>query len=371
MGVQGFPTLKIVRPSKKPGGRPAVEDYNGARTATAIVEAVVDKINNHVKRVTDKDLESFLDENKDKPKAILFTEKGATSALLRSIAIDFLDVVSVAQIRDKETNAVERFGVKKFPTLVLVPTGDAAPVIYDGELKKAAMVAFLQQAGEPNPDPAPAKGKAGKKESSAKAQTKSAKSSATEKASTASGADESSTTAESEKATIVPPPPSTPAIPSLKTQEELTKECMNARSHTCVLALAPVARSETTDKALGSLAELAYKYSKGQRQLFPFFEVLDDNNGAAGVRKSLGLGSDVEVIALNARRGWWRHYEGDFSAASVESWIDAIRMSEGVKKKLPEDLIATEMEGKTEEAKSSTETPESKPSETPAKHEEL
>ena len=32
MGVQGFPTLKIVRPGKK-AGKPLVEDYQGARSA--------------------------------------------------------------------------------------------------------------------------------------------------------------------------------------------------------------------------------------------------------------------------------------------------------------------------------------------------
>ena len=43
MGVQGFPTLKIVRPGKKPG-RPIVDAYEGPRTAKGIVEAVKDKV---------------------------------------------------------------------------------------------------------------------------------------------------------------------------------------------------------------------------------------------------------------------------------------------------------------------------------------
>ena len=52
MGVKGFPTLKTVRPGKKPGSKPIVEDYNGPRTAKGIADAVVDKINNaHTKRI--------------------------------------------------------------------------------------------------------------------------------------------------------------------------------------------------------------------------------------------------------------------------------------------------------------------------------
>src|SRR4051812_24672100 len=98
MGVQGFPTLKIVRP-RKGGGKPVVEDYKGERSAAAIVEAVVSGINNHVTKVSDKDVDRFLSEKNETAKAILFTDKGTTSALIKSIAIDFLDVITIAQAR--------------------------------------------------------------------------------------------------------------------------------------------------------------------------------------------------------------------------------------------------------------------------------
>src|SRR2546430_15435214 len=58
MGVQGFPTLKIIRPGKK-AGKPAVEDYQGGRSAKAIVDAVIERIPNHVKRVQDEGLEAW------------------------------------------------------------------------------------------------------------------------------------------------------------------------------------------------------------------------------------------------------------------------------------------------------------------------
>jgi protein disulfide-isomerase A6 len=96
MGVQGFPTLKLVRPSKKPG-KPTVEDYQGPRSAKGIVDAVKDKVPNIVKRVHDKNLDEWLQENKDTPKAILFSDKGIVSATVRALAIDFAGIVSVAQ----------------------------------------------------------------------------------------------------------------------------------------------------------------------------------------------------------------------------------------------------------------------------------
>lgn len=153
--------MKIVKPGKK-AGKPIVEDYQGARSAKAIVDAVVDKIPNHVKRLKDDDYQDWLEDG-DGAKAILFSDKGTTSALLKAIAIDFLGAINVAQIRDKEKEAVEVFNVDKFPTLVLLPGDGKDPVTYDGEMKKDDLVKFLSKAADPNPDPPPKKAKSSSK----------------------------------------------------------------------------------------------------------------------------------------------------------------------------------------------------------------
>jgi protein disulfide-isomerase A6 len=343
MGVQGFPTLKIVRP-KKGGGKPMVQDYQGQRTASAIVEAVVQQINNYVVKVEDKSLDKFLDD-KETPKAILFTEKGTTSALLKSIAIDFAGVITIGQARNKEAKAVETFGIEKFPTLVLLPGGDAPAIVYDGELKKEALVKFLSQAGQPNPDP-PAKGNGKKDKKSTKAANKSSSSKA--KSKTSSSESESATPeTETETATQETPVIVETAlpIPAINTPEKLIKECLTEKSHTCVLAFVSSSEDEKAKKALASLSHLAFKHAQSKRNLFPFYEVPKSNEGAAALIKALDLPGDVEIVAINARRGWWRHYDAaDFGHESVESWIDAIRMSEGVKKKLPEGIVAIAVE---------------------------
>ncbi|KAI8961270.1 thioredoxin-domain-containing protein [Daldinia sp. FL1419] len=335
MGVKGFPTLKTVRPGKK--GKPIVEDYNGPRTAKGIVDAVVDKINNHVKRVTDKDIDSFLSTKNDTAKAILFTEKGTTSALLRSIAIDFLDVITIAQVRDKETKTNELFGIKSYPTFVLLPGGNKESIVYDGDLKKDGMVKFLSQVAQPNPDPAPAKAKGDRKteKKADKKDKKSAPKSAESSTKTTAEPEEATDAPAAEKPVVIAPP-----IPAITEASKLTAECLNRKAHTCVLAFVPSAHGETAEKALTSLAELASKHAHAQRHLFPFFEVHHDNEASESVFKSLELSGEVEIVAINGKRGWWRHYEGDFSPESIEGWIDAIRLSEGTKKKLPEGIIS-------------------------------
>ncbi|GFP54266.1 putative protein disulfide-isomerase DDB_G0275025 [Trichoderma asperellum] len=353
MGIQGFPTLKIVRPGKK-AGRPVVEDYQGPRTASGIVDAVVSKINNHVTKLTDKEIDGFLEKDEEKPKAILFTEKGTTSALLRSIAIDFLDVISVGQVRNKEKAAVDKFGISSFPSFVLIPGGGKEPITYDGELNKKDMVEFLKQVGSPNPDPAPAKAKSGKK------------SATSNKAKEAKESSSSSSTASSETSTAAAPETTLIEIPALKSKAELEEHCLQSKSQTCVLAFVPASTSEMRNKIISSVSQLHTKYVHGKRH-FPFFSLDSDVEGSAALKEALGLEGKIELIALNARRGWWRRYEdGEFSVHSVESWIDTVRMGEGEKKKLPKGVVVEKPEA-TEEAKVETEAPAAEES----KHDEL
>ena len=366
MGVKGFPTLKIVRPAKK-GGHPIVEDYQGQRATKNIVDAVMRSINNHVLRVTDNDVDSFL--SGDKPKAILFSEKGTTSALLRALAIDFLDVISFGQVRENQKETVKKYGIEKFPTLVLFNGGDE-PIVYDGELTKKDMLEFLSQAGQPNVDGAAAKGKEKAKSKTEKKSEKKPKAEKKSKKPAKSAEEEKTAEPEVKEETATEEPvqnaaPSDIPIKTLTTHEELADHCLKKTSHTCVLVFTPAKDSETGDKAVSSLSHLNTKYLQGKRHLFPFFSIPSDSEAASTLPKALELDGEVNMIAVNARRAWWRQYSGDFSLESVESWIDAIRMGEGSKKKLPKDLLSEVTESSssasTEEASEATQATDPEP----------
>jgi protein disulfide-isomerase A6 len=360
MGVQGFPTLKIVRPGKK-AGKPIVEDYNGARSAKAIVDYVVDKIPNHVTRLKDAELESW--SAKSGPRAILFSDKGVVSALLKSLAIDFLGSVDVAQVRNKETQAVEKFEVKKFPTLVLLPGDGADPIKYDGEMKKDSIIEFLSQVAAPNPDPAPKKSKssssANKKEKakSSKASSSFSKASVSHassegSASPASQTDETLDDASNPTAspdpkvepehTPVPIPVATP-ISSIPDGLSLQQKCLNDKASTCILAILPANDEPTADstEAIAALSEIHRKYEATKHKLFPFYQLPSSNSQATALRKLLSLSDGVELITVNGKRGWYRHLDSSagLTTTTIEAWVDAIRMDDLAKTKLPEHLV--------------------------------
>ncbi|KAJ5207390.1 Thioredoxin [Penicillium cf. griseofulvum] len=352
MGVQGFPTLKIVTPSKKPG-KPRVEDYQGARTAKGIVDAVVDHIPNHVKRATDKDLDKWLGQNEDRPKAILFTEKGTTGALIRALAIDFLGAIDIAQVRNKESASVNKYGITEFPALVLIPSADAEHKLYTGELKKKPITEFLSQAATPNPDASRSAS-----DSKPKPKPKSKSKPASKPTSVADDAEDIKPTASQDQDTTDPSvkpaqvPIPLPPIPNLPTRESLESACLAPKSGTCVLVILPetsepdAAPPASATEALASLAEISHKHVQRGTHLFPLYAVPAINAGSKTLREALALadGQTVEIIALNARRGWWRRFNGadaDFGTVAVESWVDAIRLGEGAKEKLPEGIVVS------------------------------
>ncbi|KAF1969905.1 protein disulfide-isomerase MPD1 precursor [Bimuria novae-zelandiae CBS 107.79] len=362
MGVQGFPTLKIVRPGKK-AGKPTVEDYQGPREAKAIVEIVKDKVPNNVKRVTDAKLDEWLAEHKNSPKVILFSEKGAISATLRTLAIDFAGLVPIAQIKKSESGAVEKYGITKFPALVLLKAGSDEPIKYDGAMEKKGMVEFLSQVAPPNPDCPPAKAKKDskkKEKKDEKKESKFSKASASHKSSEASSAATSAadeTLEEANKPTESPNPnlkdedtPApvvieevTPAIPVIAEASELQASCLTEKSKTCILAILPKDESaETATAAVASLATIHKKHDGLKTNLFPFIGVPASNPVAASLLKELSLGSDdkVHLVATNGKRSWYKKYSGStYGLIEVEVWVDAIRMDEGKKEKLPESLL--------------------------------
>ncbi len=366
MGVQGFPTLKIVRPGKKPG-KPIVEPYDGPRSAKAIVDAVKDKVPSIVKKVTDKNLDDWLQENKDGAKAILFSEKGVVSATLKALAIDFAGIVSVAQVKKTEKTAVEKYGITDFPSFVLIPAGSEEPIKHSGKVDKEAMVKFLSQVAPPNPDcPAPKekKPKASKKDKKeSNSSSKFAKASASHKSADSSSAAASATdeTVEEPIAATESPDPNVktedtpdpvelpveeakPTIPSIADAAGLQSLCLNEQAKTCIMAiLPPDDASDAAMSAMPVITTLGAIHKKHGTKLFPFVSVPPSNPLADKLRSELKLGEHdaLDLIATHGKRAWYKAYPGtNFGAKELESWVDSIRMGEGKKEKLPEALIA-------------------------------
>ncbi|KAJ6263373.1 hypothetical protein Dda_1936 [Drechslerella dactyloides] len=335
-GIQGFPTIKSFKPKKN--GKPTIQDYQGPRNAKGIVDYALDLIPNYVTRVNSKTLEDFLQKNNETAKAILFTKKGVATPLYKALAIDFHGAITFAQVRDKETDATELFGIEKFPTLVVLPGGSAEGVVYDGDMKKDPMFAFFTKFAEPTTGKKPAK---------------------EDKAGSSSSTSSTSST---------PPRPTFDAtIPDVPSMQAFAEAC---GKKVCVLVIVPFVAPTLI------AYEKTNAYVNQVKQSFPFFQV-PLSTLPASFKKALELedSEEVQMRAVSAKRRWWVPYTGDSTSyEAMESWIDALKMGELNKKKLP-DYDPDNEEAAPEAPKAETPKEETSKEEEPVKevpkHEEL
>ncbi|KAK9464276.1 thioredoxin-like protein [Lipomyces arxii] len=142
--VKGYPTLKIFRPNPKTPGKPMMENYQGERKAKSIVDTVLGRIANRVKRLRAIDLDSWFQET-DLPYVLLFTNKAATPPMYKTLAIDFASTANFGIIKNSEKVAVEKYKVSKYPTLIVFhfDNGEWIKEQYGGSQKKEALYEFV------------------------------------------------------------------------------------------------------------------------------------------------------------------------------------------------------------------------------------
>lgn len=307
-------------------------------------------------------------------KAILFSEKGTTAPLVKALAIDFLGSVEFAQVRSKETAAVDKYEITQFPTIVLL-SGDGKVVAkYDGEINKESLTRFLSQVAAPNPDPAPKKAKSSATKKSKNASASSAFSKASEAHRSSDFEDylehastvvlDDDTPSDSplpkvepkERPMAVPDVP--PPLPTLTTADELRSACLQPSSHHCVLVLLPRLDDAEAQyignaaEALSGFAAVEDKYSKRKANIFPAYAVPASNGDAAVMRQALNLkpDTDADVVVVNMKKGWAKKYtKSIFDPKSIEDFMEDIKFGEGTKQKISTDLFtqADSAEAKT------------------------
>lgn len=357
MGIRGFPTLKLAIPSTgtTKSGKPKpprLEDYRGQRSARAIVEAVVERMPNHVRRVTSADIRGFLAEANGTAKAVFFTEKGTTSPLMKALAADFLGSIQFAQVRSKEKEAVDVFGVTKFPTLILMPGGTKEPLVHDSEMSRKTVLAFLSQVSEPNSGPtSEAKSKSNSNNE------KKDKSSSQEQQSREDDKEEEKEESQSSSSRSDSPR----VLDPLLTDIEMRDRCLGPKTGACLVALmampastseAEVLSRDPSIVAVAHLAEITNRYKAMGAALFPVYAVPDAVTAAARLRSKLRLPDRaVVLLVVNAKRGWWARFPGGvdqqaYSVPALDAWLDEVKMGEMKKEKLPDGIILSEQEAK-------------------------
>lgn len=223
--IQGFPTLKLFPGATKAKANKRYvkepKDYQGARTARAMVDASLAEMPNFsIKLGKQRPLEEFLEGSKEIPKAILFTTKATTAPLFKALSVDFNQRLLLAEVRDLQKEIVARFGVEKFPTLLVIPDSSAPDtfVTYDGPLQHTKLTEFLENYALP-------------------AQKKPTK-----------GADKEDTKKEPPVEAVF-----NPEIVQLRSQKDLAAECLDRATGMCLISF--MALEEEFEESVQAHAE--------------------------------------------------------------------------------------------------------------------
>merc|ERR1711939_626911 len=146
-GIRGFPTIKTFSsPSKA-----TAKDYNGERTASALVQAATREMPSFSKRIKSaSELGKIISKVPKKPVVFLLTDKIATSSLYKALSTDFHKTYSFYTVKDDaEFDPIKKnFGITKVPSLILWK-GEDQVEIFGGTLKLGHISHWLKQAAKP------------------------------------------------------------------------------------------------------------------------------------------------------------------------------------------------------------------------------
>ncbi|KAG4303723.1 hypothetical protein PCK1_000241 [Pneumocystis canis] len=118
--------------------------YDGARSITSLMDKTMGKIPDYIEKISGN-INFFLDNNNETAKFLLFSLKKEPNGFIKTLSADFYNIIKFALIHESFKDAVEIFGITKFPTIVFLPGGNKEPIIYSGETTYKDIFSFLEK----------------------------------------------------------------------------------------------------------------------------------------------------------------------------------------------------------------------------------
>ncbi|KAG0054502.1 protein disulfide isomerase (PDI) protein [Gryganskiella cystojenkinii] len=304
-GIQGFPTIKIFpanRNNKK--GTKYPQDYNGARQAKDIVDHLIKMVPNDIQLVTSNpssDKIINVDEfaaNEDKPRALLFTKKLASSNMYKGLATDMKDRMIVGEFRTPKDEVLKKFNVESLPALVVFPKGSQEPVVYSGDMKREPLSEFLNQHAE-----------ASKKDGGQQQQKDNSKRSNSNNAKPAAPVVEFD-----------------PKVPQIEDQVQFKMECLSKNAGSCVVAFLVVEPEfeesvkvhEENMAVLEKVKKQAHDAGKAVHVMW--MDALDKR--VTTLMNQFQISSDIPgLLLVNPGKKAFVPFVGAFDVDGIQSWL--------------------------------------------------
>ncbi|KAG0004863.1 protein disulfide isomerase (PDI) protein [Entomortierella chlamydospora] len=303
-GIQGFPTIKVF-PANRSGkkGVKYPKDYQGERSAKAIVDFLVKMLPNDIKLVSSNpsservtNIDEFV-ANENEPRALLFTKKLTSSNMYKGLATDMKDRMIVAEMRTPSDEVLKKFNVESAPALVVFPKGSQEPINFSGDLKRDPISEFLNEYAEPAKNGG-------------------------------SGSGSSKKSSQSEPV-ATPVAEFNPKIDQIVDQAQLTKECLDKSQDTCVIAFLvvepefpeSVQAHEENLELLRKVKKASYDVGKSLQVMW--MDALDKR--VVNFMNQFQLSSDIPgLLLVKPGRKAYAPFMGQFDFEGIQEWLSGL-----------------------------------------------
>ncbi|KAF9585717.1 protein disulfide isomerase (PDI) protein [Lunasporangiospora selenospora] len=299
-GIQGFPTIKVFPAIRGKRTAKYPSDYQGARSAKAIVDHLVSLIPNDVQLVSGNPSSEKIvniDEykaNEDNARALLLTKKTTSSNMYKGLATDMKDRMIVGEMRNPTSEVLNKLNIDSLPRLVVFPKGSQEPVLFSGDLKRDPMFDFLNQYAEPS-------SKAKQQESKEKKQSE-------------------------KREEEAPKVEFDPKVHQIVDQEAFKRECLDRTIGSCAIAFLIVEPEfpesvQIHEENLDVLQKVKKAVHDLNRPMsVMWMDALDTRVNE--IRNQFQLSSDIPgLFLMNHRKRAFVPFVGSFDVAGIQEWL--------------------------------------------------
>ena len=262
--------------------------YNGAIQYGPIASFAVGQMESFVKLVTEGTYTSFVQEEFDRTKVILFTSKKVTPPLLRALSKEFKGRIVFGEVRESSASLINKFRITSFPTiLVLGDPDNYSGVKYEGEFKKDQITKFLREHSSSSTLKRPNRGSTGE-------------------------------------------------LKELLPNMVRSGPCSPSDSNICLLAILSPKGGAENEQLKNILADLAPKYTNDPISFF--------FTSAANIEYASsfdGLSNFPSLFILKTKRGRYVRYEGNLDSEGVQTFVETVLSGSASFKNMKSQLTFT------------------------------
>ena len=121
-------------------------EYKGQKEWEKIFKFGATKMQSFVRVINKDNYGDFVVSHPSQHKVLLFTSKKVTPPLFKALSKHFLGKLSFGEVRQTETELIQKFGIKSFPTLfVITDEENHQGVTYTEQLNRDSMQKFLNK----------------------------------------------------------------------------------------------------------------------------------------------------------------------------------------------------------------------------------